>query len=85
MGILPHQITDLLALHKERHNYNTTQTDDLQINAQRVKFFINCLSFMLYIIWNHISLKNPIDVSYACFKHLTKAYLQNNDTLYRAR
>ena len=52
-----------------------------------VKLFIS-LS-MVYIIWNHIFIyiyiyiyiynPNPIDVSYACFKNLSKTYLQTND------
>ena len=35
MGILPRPITDLFALNKERHNCNTRQTDDLQLNTGR--------------------------------------------------
>ena len=37
MAMLPHPLTDLFALNKERHNYNARQTDDLQINAGRGK------------------------------------------------
>ena len=85
MGILPHPITDLFALNKERHNYNARQTDDLQINAGRSEIVYKFFSFHGVHIWNHISQKIQIDVSYACFKHLTKTYLQNNDILYRAR
>ena len=85
MGILPHHITDLFTLKKERHNYNTRQTDVLQINAGRGEIVYNLFSFHGVHIWNHISQKNPINVSYACFKHLTKSYLQNHAILYRAR
>ena len=49
MGVVPHPITDLFALNNERHNYNTRQTHDLQINAGRVKLFISFLAFMGYI------------------------------------
>ena len=84
MGIQPDPITDLFALNKER--YNTRQTVDLQINTGRSELVYKLFSFHgVHITWNHISQKNQIDVSYACFKHLTKSYLQNNDILYRAR
>ena len=84
MGILPHPITDLFALNKERHNYNTRQTDDLQINT-RSEIVYKLFSLHGVHIWNHKSQKIQTDVSYACLKHLTKTYLQNNDILYRAR
>ena len=68
-----------------RHNYNTRQTHDLQINAGRgemlYKFFLAIMGYIYRIIFK----KNPIDVSYACFKNLTKTYLQTNDILYRIR
>ena len=87
MGILPHPINNLFALNSERQNYNTRQTHDLQINAGRGEIVYNLFSYHgVHNIWNHISKKNPIDVSYyACFKNLTKTYLQTNDILYRAR
>ena len=34
-------------------------------------------------IWHHISKKIPIGVSYACFKMLSKKYLQSNIIPYR--
>ena len=39
---------------------------------ERVKLLISFLVSMGYIIWNHIYIYNEIDVSYACFKNLTK-------------
>ena len=85
MGILPYPINNLFALKSERHNYNTRQTHDLQINAGRGEIVYNCLVIMMYIYGIIYLKKNPIDVSYACFKNLTKTYLQTNDILYRAR
>ena len=59
MGVLPHPITDLFALNKERHNYNTRQTDDLLINTGRSEIVQKLFSFhgVHNIIWNHISQK----------------------------
>ena len=34
-------------------------------------------------IWNHISKKNAIDVSYACYKIMSKKYLKSNIIPYR--
>ena len=85
MGILPHPINNLFALNSERHNYNTRHTLDLQINSGRGEIVYKLFSYHGVHIWNHISKKNLIDVSYACFKNLTKTYLQTNDILYRAR
>ena len=83
--ILPHPINNIFALNSERHNYNTRQTHDLQINAGKGEIVYKLFSYHGVHIWNHISIKNPIDVSYACFKNLPKIYLQTNDILYRAR
>ena len=85
MGVVPHPITDLLELNNERHNYNTKQTHDLQINAGRCEIVYKLFSFHGVHIWNHVPRKIPVDVSYACFKNLTKAFLQTNDILYRVR
>ena len=63
MGILTHPITNLCALNKERHNYNTRQTNNLQINTRRSEIVYKLFSFHGVHIWNHISQKNQTDVS----------------------
>ena len=85
MGILPPPINNLFALNNERHNYNKRQTHDLQINAGRGEIVYKLFSYHGVHIWNYVSKQILIDVSYACFKNLTKTYLQTNDILYRAR
>ena len=84
MGVIPHPITNLFALNSERHNYNTRQTHDLQINAWKGEIVYTLFSYHGVHIWNHISKKNPIVMLYACFKNLRKTYLQSNYILYRA-
>ena len=44
MGILPHPITYIFALNKERHNYNTRQ-----INTGRSEIVYKLLSFVEYM------------------------------------
>ena len=82
---LPHPINNLFALNNERHNYNTRHNHDLQINTGKGEIVYKLFSFHGVHIWNHISNKLPIVVSYACFKNLSKSYLQNNDILNRIR
>ena len=48
------------------------QTHDLQINAGRGEIVYKLFSFHGAHIWNYITRKIPVDVSYACFKNLTK-------------
>ena len=47
--------------------------------------FTNYFSFHGVRIWNHISKKIQIDVSYARLKKLAKTFLQNNDVPQRLR
>ena len=69
MGVVPNPITDIFALNNERHNYNTRQTHDLQINAGRGEIVISLLAFMWYI-YGIVYTTIPIEVSYVCFKNL---------------
>ena len=80
-GVLPQPINNLFSVNNERHNYNTRHNHDLQINTGNGEIVYKLVSFHGVHIWNHISKKIPIDVSYACFKNLAKCYLKNNDIL----
>ena len=77
-GVLLLPITNLFALNNERHNYNTRHNQDLQINTENEEIVYKLFNFHGVHIWNHISQTIRIDVSYACFKNLSKSYLQNN-------
>ena len=84
-GILPDPINNLFTVNSNRHNYLTRQTNDLEVNTGKGEHVYNLFSFHGVRIWNHISKKIQIDVSYACFKNLSKTYLQNNDIPQRIR
>ena len=75
MSILPHQITDLVALNKERHNYNTRQTDDMQINAGEWEVLYKLFIFHGVQLYGIIYPQKLKLMSYACFKHLNKNLL----------
>ena len=68
MGILPHPIIKVFALNSGRHNYNTRQTHDLQINAGMGEIVYKLFSYHGVHIWNHIHEKILNYVSYACLR-----------------
>ena len=84
-GILPDPINNLFSTNNNRHNYHTRQTNDLQTNTGKGENVYKLFSFHGVRIWNHISKKIQIDVSYACFKNLSKTYLLNNEIPQRIR
>lgn len=85
IDVLPDPVRNLFSLNYERHNYNTRQNNDLQISLGRGENVYKLFSFHGVHIWNHLSKKINIDVSYACFKNLSRKYLQANDIPYRIR
>ena len=48
--------------------------NDLHIDIGIKENVYRLFSFHGTYIWNHISKRNSIDVSYACFKNLSKMY-----------
>ena len=82
-GSLPVPISNLFSIN--RHHYYTRQINDLQLNTGRGENVYKLFSFHGVRIWNHISKKIQTDVSYACFKNLSKTYLRNNDIPQRIR
>ena len=84
-GSLPVPISNLFFININRHNYYTRQINDLQLNTGRGQHVYKLFSFHGVRIWNHISKKIQTDVLYACFKNLSKTYLQNNEIPQRIR
>ena len=74
MGVVPHPITDIFALNNERHNYNTRQTHDLQINTGRGEIVYKLFNFHGVHILNHISQKVQLMYHTLVFLNLTKTY-----------
>ena len=83
-GILPDPINNLFSTNNNRHNYHTRQTHDLQTNIGKGEMFIN-FSVFTESVFGTTSQKIQIDVSYACFKNLSKTYLLNNEIPQRIR
>ena len=85
IGVLPDPMNKLFSLNNEKHNYNTRHANDLQTKLGGGENVYKLFSFHGTYIWNQISKKIQIDVSYACFKRLSRKYLQVNDISYRIR
>ena len=83
IGILPHPIETLFVGNATQHNYNTRQSADLHTQIGKSESVYRLFSFHGIQIWNHISKKIRIDVSYACYKKLSKNYIKNNSIPYR--
>ena len=56
---------------------------DLHTQIRKNENNYKLFSFHSINIWNHISKKIPIDVSYACYKIMSKKYLKSNIIPYR--
>ena len=83
IGILPPPIDRLFITNNSQHNYHTRQSSNLHTQIGKSELVYKLFSFHGIHIWNHISKKIPTDVSYVCFKKLSKNYIQNNNIPYR--
>ena len=76
-------ISDLCIVNNTMHDHFTRQHNDLHIDIGLEEKVYRLLGFHGTHNWNHISTKISIDVSYACFKNLSKMYIQGNNIPYR--
>ena len=83
MENVPLPICNLFIINNLHHNHNTTQKNELHTQIRMKKNSYKLFIFHGINIRNHISKKIPIDVSYACFKMVSKNYLQLNIIPYR--
>ena len=75
LNILPTPLSELFIVNNTRYAYFTRQHNDLHVDIGLKEGVYKLISFHGIHIWNHISIKNYIDVSYACFKNLSKNYI----------
>ena len=81
---VPLPISNLFILNNLHHNYNTRQKKKIYIHkSEKNENSYKLFSFHGINIWNHISKKNQTDVSYACYKIMSKKYLKSNIIPYR--
>ena len=82
-GITPVPMNNLFTVNNAQHDYYTRQIDSLHTQIGKNEKVYKLFSFHGINIWNHMSRKIPIDVSYACYKKLSKNYIQSNTIPYR--
>ena len=71
------QIVDLFPRNYEFHNHYTGQSQSLHTAVVRNEAIYKTFTFCGIRIWNYISIKILVDVSYASFKYSSKLLLQN--------
>ena len=82
---LPIPVLQLFSRNSEIHNYNTRGNKHLRTKIGSSEATYANFSFHAVYIWNIISKEIPTDVSYSCFKHLSKHFIQEHDIEYRLR
>ena len=79
--MLPTPLTELFIVNNTRHDHFTRQHNDLHIDIGLKEIVYRLFSFHGTHIWNHISKKISIDVSYVSFKNLLTMYIQQANNI----
>ena len=74
--LVPLPIVELFTRNYEFHNYFTRQSQSLHTAVGRNEAIYKTFTFHGIRIWNYISTKISVDVSYASFKHSSKIIYQ---------
>ena len=81
--LVPLPIVELFTRNYEFHNHFTRQSQSLHTAVGRNEAIYKTLTFHSIRIWNGISTKISVDVSYPSFKHSSKLFIKNNPIPYR--
>ena len=81
--LVPLPIVELFTRNYEFHNHFTRQSQSLHTAVGRNEAIYKTFTFHGIRIWNYISTKISVDVSYASFKHSSKLFIKNNPIPYR--
>ena len=76
--LVPLPIVELFNRNYEFHNHYTRQSQSLHTAVGRNEAIYKTFTFHVIRIWNYISTKISVDVSYSSFKHSSKLLIQNN-------
>ena len=71
-NLLPSPLNDLFTVNNTQHNHFTRQHPDSHVNTGLRENVYRLFSFRGIHIWNHISKQISINLSYACYKNLSK-------------
>ena len=81
--LVPLPIVELFTRNYELHNHYTRQSQSLHTAVGRNEAIYKTFTFHGIRIWNYVSAKISVDVSYASFKHSSKIFIKNNPIPYR--
>ena len=81
--LVPLPIVELFTRNYEFHNHFTRQSQSLHTAVGRNEAIYKTFTFHGIRIWNYISTKISVDVSYASFKHSSKLFIKSNPIPYR--
>ena len=82
-NLVPLPIVALFTRNCELLNHYTRQSQSLYTAVGRNEAIYKTFTFHGIRIWNYVSTKISVDVSYASFKHSSKLFIKNNPIPYR--
>ena len=83
LSCLKYTLTPNFTRNYEFHNHFTRQSQSLHTAVGRNEAIYKTFTFHGIRIWNYISTKISVDVSYASFKHSSKLFIKSNPIPYR--
>ena len=78
-GNVPVSVPQLFRSTNEYHNYDNRNCARIHAPVGTTEANYRTFDYRGIHIWNHISQKNNINISYPCFTKLVKIYIQNNN------
>ena len=75
-------IVELFTRNYELHNHYTRQSQSLNTAVGRNEAIYKIFTFHGIRIWNYVSTKISVDISYASYKHSSKLFIKNNSIPY---
>ena len=81
--LVPLPIVELFTRNYELYNHYTRQSQSLHTAVGRNEATYKTFTFHGIRIWNYVSTKISVDVSYASFKYSSKLFIKNNPNPYR--
>ena len=81
IGITHLPINNIFIVNNAQHAYYTRQINSLQTQIGKNEKVYKLFSNHRINIWNHMSSKNTIDVSYTCYKKYQNVYTMEYDSI----
>ena len=81
IGDVPKPISNLFQINNNYHSYmyGTRSSQSLRTPIGRSEAIYQTFTYIGSLAWNYISGKVPNDLSYICFKNMSKLHVQSNN------